>query len=1110
MDTPSLIEEQNQYILENIRDIIFTLSPDGIIKSVTREFENLTGWSREEWIGRHFLDIVHPDDTTVVIEGFKATIRGETLPPYHARIFTKSGDILILEAKPTPHIVNGQVVGYLGIARDITERKRVEDELRASEQQYRNMINSMGDPIHVIDKDLKIILANPTFSIWLKQLNLDIKLVGKTIREAFPFLPDNVIDEYQTVFLTGKTLITEEGTTINGTTYFTETRKIPIIRQEEVVQILTIIRDITERKKIEDQLRESEQKYRDLISNLTEMVAETDAEGNFIFLSPQALDIFGYHPEELIGKNSFDFIHPDDMEDAMERLKETLTGKQIFNYEYRATHRKGHYISIAVSGKAIEQDDNLKLVFVLRDITERKRMEKSLRESETHNRQIIENIQDIVFTLSAEGTVTSVNPAFDRITGWAPNKNIGKPFTSMIHPDDVPGALKALKAISQGELSTSSEVRLLTKSGSYSLVEGKVTPQFKHGKVIGYFGVARDVSERKKAEMELIKTKKRLEYLLKECPAVIYSCTPDGHFETTFMSENIEEILGHKAENFINKPDFWEGNLHPGEREHVVTTYNEITKKGYYSDSYRFKHKNGSYRWMFEEANLIYDDYGKPLEVVGFWTDITKQKEAEERLKQSEEQYRTLFENIPIGLYRSTPDHRFLAANSTFIKQVGLSSLEELCKITAETLAAKRKYPRDRFLMEINEKGEVKGLEFRFKGSDGTSTYIRENARAIKDSDGSILYYEGSVEDITDRVLAEEALRENEERFRSIFENSPIGMVLANLDFRFVKVNRAFCHMLEYEENELLQMTFSDITHEDHHEMNNEYAKKLVKGDIPSYQREERYLKKNQEIFWVRVTVSLLQDNKGDPINFITMVEDITAIRQRDEEIKKQLLKYDVDDGNIYLVTEETPTISQTVFKDLTAVGYKGSVISRTPEKDYRTHMEGKYNFFWLTEKNGYKKLLAFVEEAPNKSVILVDRLEYLFLKEGTENAIRFVFKLRETTYLKNLIVILSIDSTTLTERELRILEKETYQIKPRFMAKIAEEFLEVLRLIYQQNNLLYKPSYSDIGEELQISRPTVRKRIKQLLATGYLIEHKKGKSKILEISGKGRRLFLT
>ena len=108
------------------------------------------------------------------------------------------------------------------------------------------------------------------------------------------------------------------------------------------------------------------------------------------------------------------------------------------------------------------------------------------------------------------------------------------------------------------------------------------------------------------------------------------------------------------------------------------------------------------------------------------------------------------------------------------------------------------------------------------------------------------------------------------------------------------------------------------------------------------------------------------------------------------------------------------------------------------------------------------------------------------------------------------MIVILSIDSTTLTERELRILEKETHQIKTRFMAKIAEEFLEILRLIYQQNNLLYKPSYSDIGEELQISRPTVRKRIKQLLATGYLIEHKKGKSKILEISGKGRRLFLT
>jgi len=197
------------------------------------------------------------------------------------------------------------------------------------------------------------------------------------------------------------------------------------------------------------------------------------------------------------------------------------------------------------------------------------------------------------------------------------------------------------------------------------------------------------------------------------------------------------------------------------------------------------------------------------------------------------------------------------------------------------------------------------------------------------------------------------------------------------------------------------------------------------------------------------------------------------------------------------------------VFSELTTIGYNGLIASRTPSKDYRAYMEGEYDFFWLTEENGYERLINLIKDTPSKSVILIDRLEYLFLKEGLEKAIQFVYKIKEITYLRNLVVILSIDNATISERELLILEKETHQIEPLFMAKIPEEFLEILRFVYRQNNLGVKPSYSGIGEELQISRPTVRKRIKQLIATGYLLEHKKGKSKNVEISGKGRILFL-
>ena len=132
MTTTLYSEDLFQYIWYNLRDIIFTLDGDGFITTLSREFETLTGWPREKWIGKHFLNIVHPDDSEVVKEGFNATIRGESPPPYSARVLTKNGSIIVFEAKATPQLTDGKITGYLGIARDITDRNKMEDALRAS------------------------------------------------------------------------------------------------------------------------------------------------------------------------------------------------------------------------------------------------------------------------------------------------------------------------------------------------------------------------------------------------------------------------------------------------------------------------------------------------------------------------------------------------------------------------------------------------------------------------------------------------------------------------------------------------------------------------------------------------------------------------------------------------------------------------------------------------------------------------------------------------------------------------------------------------------------------------------------------------------------------
>ena len=377
--------------------------------------------------------------------------------------------------------------------------------------------------------------------------------------------------------------------------------------------------------------------------------------------------------------------------------------------------------------------------------------------------------------------------------------------------------------------------------------------------------------------------------------------------------------------------------------------------------------------------------------------------------------------------------------------------------------------------------------------------------KVFKDSDGLGII----TTDITERSKMEQEVRENEEKFRSIFERAPIGMAIIDLDLRFTEVNQSFSQMIGYREIELTELTLPDVTHEEYIKRDQTFLKRLLKDDSKTYEIDKRYIKKSGEEFWGRTTISLLKDEKSAPNFYLAMIEDISIIKKQEEEVKTKLLKFKISDGNIYFVREKSPKESQNVLQDLIKIGYKCTIVSRTPKNLYQVIIDGEFDFIHLTSKNNFKKLLSDIEKTPPKSVYLFDRLEYIFMTEGFEKAVKLIYQLTELAYISNIVIILSLDDSSLSDREISILENETLPIETRELARVSEEFLEILRCIYQQNNVGNKPSYSELGEELRVSRPTLRKRIKQLLATGYLLERKIGKTKTLELSSKGVSIFL-
>ena len=286
-------EEKYRHLFESSPSAIWLMELDGTILDCNSTMNNLlSAYERKDLIGKKFSEVLsiikRPEFLIHILkERWAKFVKGDKLGPLEFQITRADGKKFWLDIQSSLVKVGDKTL-MQAIIQDITEKKIAEQnlkksqedlrilnrlleqkvlertlELRKSEQQYRTTINSLGDSLHVVDRDLRIILMNQAVKKWLIEFNIKTDIVGSKISEAFPFLPSIIYEEYQQVFDTGIPLITTETTILPEIDVITETRKFPIFAEGKVAQVITIIRDITERKKIEQKLIESERKLRD-------------------------------------------------------------------------------------------------------------------------------------------------------------------------------------------------------------------------------------------------------------------------------------------------------------------------------------------------------------------------------------------------------------------------------------------------------------------------------------------------------------------------------------------------------------------------------------------------------------------------------------------------------------------------------------------------------------------------------------------------------------------------------------------------------------------------------------------------------------------------------
>ncbi|MFX1302041.1 MAG: PAS domain S-box protein [Promethearchaeota archaeon] len=408
-------ETKYRHLFESSPYSIILVDRKGKIIDCNPATEKFFNRKIEEIINQNFLDIgIKPEKVLPLFkERYQIVLKGIVPEPLEVQI-SRSKDGKLMWIGINDSLVEiGDETFFQVIIQDVTEKKIADQELKKSqeelkklnreleqkvlertkdliesEQQYRTTINSLSDPLHVVDRDLNIILSNSAFSSWLMNLDIDKELVGQNVFEAFPFLPDKVRDEYEHVFNSGETLLTEGSITLNYIEIFTETRKIPIFSENKVSQVITIIRDITENKKMENQLIESEENFRNMITNLDEGYYMAQWEGNLLYHNPAFCKIAGYDlRENLIGQPPpFSWQKPKDHEKYRRQLEKNGV---IRNYIVPLKKKNGENIVVQVNAHLIRDDNNNPMVIegTFSDITEKFRLEQELLESEKKLRE---------------------------------------------------------------------------------------------------------------------------------------------------------------------------------------------------------------------------------------------------------------------------------------------------------------------------------------------------------------------------------------------------------------------------------------------------------------------------------------------------------------------------------------------------------------------------------------------------------------------------------------------------------------------------------------------------------------------------------------------------
>ena len=877
-------EERFRSLVENATVGIYRTTPDGHILMANPALVRMLGFDSFEELAARNLEC----------EGFESSYprsvfrerierEGQVIGLEAAWIRHDGSVIFVRESAKAVRADAGRVLYYDGIIEDITTRRHAEEAVRRAGAYNRSLIEASLDPLVTIAPDGKITDANNTTE----------KVTGRSRQQLIGTdFSDYFTDSgkaragYEQVFREGlvqdyELEIRHRDGHVTPVLY-----NASVYRDEagDVIGVFAAARDITERKQAEGALRQSEQRFRRLSEATFEAIVIHD-KGKILDANETFAKMFGYELSQVIGKNVLDFTAPESRHLVLKNIL-SLHGKP---YEVVALRKDGSAF-VEICAKSIPYGGRTVKVAAIRDITAHKRVEQELHESEERYRSLVEAAPDVIYTVSAEdGSLTSLNPAFETLTGWSRAEWLGKPFVGMVHPDDLPVAVERFQKALRGETHPPHELRVLCKSGEYLVGEFTSAAHVKDGKVVAQLGIARDITDRKRADEALRESEELYRsvvtsvaegIMLQDRGGAIVACNRSAE---RILGLTTEELMGRTAADPRWQTIHEDGSPFPGENfPHMAALRTGKPQPNVYMGVHK---SDGTLAWIIaNSAPIFHAGDSAPYVVVTSFADITERKRAEEELYQSRQMLQSILDTIPQRVFWKDRNISYLGCNQAFAIDAGLKDPAEIIGKNDYELAwretAELYRADDKLVMEH----ETPRLNFEEPQNrpDGSLLWLRSNKLPLRDREGKVIGVIGTYEDITERKQ-DEAERM---RLMTAIEQAAESVVITGAEGEIQYVNPAFSAMTGYSREEalgknprILKSGKQDAAF---------YASlwaTILAGQVWNGEMINR--RKDGSLYTEKMSITPVHNEHGKMTHIIAMKEDITARKLLEDQFRQ-------------------------------------------------------------------------------------------------------------------------------------------------------------------------------------------------------------------------------